>query len=90
MDKKYTKEEVARHNTENDIWIIVNGKVYDVTKFAKLHPGGKGVLEGVAGTDCTKQFYALHQHEVLQKYESKLLIGHVEGVTSLKIQEFSI
>jgi cytochrome b involved in lipid metabolism len=33
---------------------VINGKIYDVSKFAKVHPGGLGVLLAVGGQDCTK------------------------------------
>lgn len=29
---EYTMEEVAKHNTQNDCWVVVNGEVLDVTK----------------------------------------------------------
>eukprot|EP01080_Neovahlkampfia_damariscottae_P005334 gene5334-9143_t len=72
--KFYSPEEVKQHNTEDDCWIIVRGEVYDVTKFVKFHPGGKGILLNVAGLDATKEFEAFHKLSVLQKY-SKLVIG---------------
>lgn len=39
MDRIYTLEEVAKHNKPEDAWIVVKGRIYDVTKFAALHPG---------------------------------------------------
>jgi cytochrome b involved in lipid metabolism len=77
MSLRVTVEEVAQHNKPDDCWIIINGKVYDVTKFLAEHPGGKKVLLNVAGKDATKQFESLHKPETLRKYGSSLLIGEI-------------
>jgi hypothetical protein len=54
--------------------------VYDVTKFLKLHPGGKKILLGVAGAECTEQFNQFHNATaVLAKYSPKLKIGEISG-----------
>jgi alkylation response protein AidB-like acyl-CoA dehydrogenase len=76
-----TRESVAKHNTPEDLWCIVDHKVYDLTDFVDAHPGGSVVLEQVAGTDATTAFYNLHRQEVLQKYED-LCIGTIEGEKS--------
>ena len=33
-------EEIKRHNSPDDCWIVVDGKVWDITDFAPEHPGG--------------------------------------------------
>ncbi|KAI0096071.1 acyl-CoA dehydrogenase-like protein [Nemania sp. FL0031] len=80
MAKTFTRDEVAKHNTEDSVWFIVDSKVYDVSDFLDAHPGGETVLRQVAGQDATAAFYNLHRHEVLAKYED-LQIGTVAGET---------
>ncbi|KAF8071704.1 acyl-CoA dehydrogenase [Lyophyllum atratum] len=80
--KQFTKEEVAKHNKNGDLWIVVDSKVYDLSKFAAMHPGGLSVLldEEVAGQDATNLFFGLHRYEVLLKPQySRLQIGVVAG-----------
>lgn len=67
-----TREEVAKHCSEGDAWVVVDGNVYDVSKFSKVHPGGKQLLLDYAGKDATEDFYGLHRAEVLDKYENLL------------------
>ena len=44
MVVKFSREEVSKHADENSLWIILDNKVYDVTKFMMEHPGGEEVL----------------------------------------------
>ncbi|KAF8239507.1 acyl-CoA dehydrogenase [Tricholoma matsutake] len=79
---EYTLDEVAQHNKEGDLWIVIDSKVFDLSKFADLHPGGANVLyaDGVAGQDVTQVFFGLHRHEVLLKPQyGRLQIGKIRG-----------
>ncbi len=51
----YTLNQLAQHNTANDCWMAISGKVYDVTDFIAQHPGGEAILLG-CGTDATSLF----------------------------------
>ena len=50
--RQYTWEEIRRHSTKKDRWIVIDNRVYDITKWSK-HPGGQMVLNHYAGQDAT-------------------------------------
>lgn len=73
----YTREEVLMHNNENDCWIIINNKVYDITKYLALHPGGKKILLQYAGQDSTKYFYDINHSKKAYKQLENYYIGNI-------------
>lgn len=75
----YSLEEVKRHNTPDDLWFIVAGKVYDVSKWARFHPGGRLCLENLAGADATDAFENYHPAYVYQTKLPRFQIGVVES-----------
>ena len=60
LKSRYTMKEVAKHDTEDDCWFVVNDVVYDCTAFLKQHPGGADSIVINAGTDCTEDFTDIH------------------------------
>lgn len=39
MSKIFTQADVSSHSKPDSLWIVIDGDVYDVTKFADDHPG---------------------------------------------------
>ena len=75
MASRYTREEVAQHASIDDAWVIVDDRVFDVTPFLGIHPGGVDVTESRLGSDISSVLRAQepHQHsatafEVLEQY----------------------
>lgn len=86
--RKYTWEEVKKHNTRADCWIVLErvvggekkGLVLDITEWAPRHPGGGIVYDGIGG-DCTVMFWSYHPLSFVDNSSShvnKLVIGEVE------------
>ena len=55
----YTRGEVSVHKKSNDCWIVVEGKVYDVSGWLDKHPGGKRIIRHYAGEDATVSMRSL-------------------------------
>ncbi|KAL7419471.1 hypothetical protein Q5752_006309 [Cryptotrichosporon argae] len=69
--------EVAQHNLAQDAWVVVGGKVYDVTDFYARHPGGAAVIVANAGQDVTELFLPIHPPHTL---ETNLPPGSFKGL----------
>mmetsp|Transcript_5432 Transcript_5432/g.10862 ORF Transcript_5432/g.10862 Transcript_5432/m.10862 type:complete len:471 (+) Transcript_5432:36-1448(+) len=67
--QKYTWEEVKKHSTAEDAWVVYQNKVYDVSDWYE-HPGG-AVIFTHAGDDMTDIFAAFHaagSHAALRRF----------------------
>ncbi|KAJ7072559.1 fumarate reductase [Mycena amicta] len=73
--KEFTKEEVAKHNKKDDIWVIVEDDVLNVTNFLPDHPGGEKAILLYAGRDATEEFLMLHEKKVIARYAPDAVIG---------------
>lgn len=49
-------EEVKKHNKIDDCWTVVKGRVYDITKVLKSHPGGFSKIYQAAGKKGDSSF----------------------------------
>lgn len=79
VGKPYKMEEVAKHNNKEDCWVVINGKVCDLTKFKNTrHPGGHAVVEGKAGTDASSDWNAIHAPDAIERMAPDVVIGYIE------------
>uniref|UniRef100_A0A3B1ICS0 Cytochrome b5 n=1 Tax=Astyanax mexicanus TaxID=7994 RepID=A0A3B1ICS0_ASTMX len=75
--KYYRLSEVEERNSFKSTWIIINHKVYDVTKFLEEHPGGEEVLREQAGGDATESFEDVGHSTDAREMAKSLLIGEL-------------
>ncbi|KAL3373989.1 hypothetical protein AABB24_005783, partial [Solanum stoloniferum] len=74
-------EEVAKHNKTKDCWLIISGKVYDVTPFMDDHPGGDEVLLSATGKDATNDFEDVGHSDSAREMMDKYYIGEIDMST---------
>ncbi|KAI8540520.1 hypothetical protein RHMOL_Rhmol09G0269800 [Rhododendron molle] len=74
-------EEVNNHNKTKDCWLIISGKVYDVTPFMDDHPGGDEVLLSATGKDATNDFEDVGHSDSAREMMEKYYIGEVDQST---------
>ena len=83
----FTKEDVAKHYYERDAWIIVNGNVYDCTKYLELNIGSciDHIILANAGDDATEDFVAMYSGTLgkATKMLERFYIGELQPTSTV-------
>jgi len=71
----YTMDQVKANNSSASCWSVIDGNVYDLTRWINSHPGGAGAIKGLCGIDGTQEFNRQHygQRDPLQRLKLYLL-----------------
>lgn len=81
-------EEVRKHNSRSDCWVIIHDTVYNLTDFHSTHPGGSEIILKCAGKDGTIPFSDIHPKDLPQKMlPQRCILGKVD---TLSIKEKDI
>jgi sulfite reductase (NADPH) flavoprotein alpha-component len=76
--------ELVRHRSARDgLWMAIDGRVYDLTAFAEIHPGGRKLIESFAGTDATRS-YRIVEHHLDPEVEATLSMFEVGVMRRLR------
>ena len=59
----YTMDQVRANNSNSSCWTVIDGYVYDLTRWISAHPGGPGVIRSLCGVDGTSSFKAQHENQ---------------------------
>lgn len=74
----YTIEEISKHNSQENCWTVIRGKVYDLTQWIDKHPGGADKILSICGKDGTQAFVQKHggkekPEKILKEFEIGVL-----------------
>ncbi|KXJ90072.1 putative mitochondrial cytochrome b2 [Microdochium bolleyi] len=89
MARSISWAEVQQHNTDDDVWIVVDGEVYDMTAFAPEHPGGPDIILQHAGRDATASYSSVHGPSLIRKElgQGAAFIGNFDRSTMPQVQQ---
>ena len=73
----FTLEQVSQHKSDKDCWIVIHGKVYNVSKYLDDHPGGPEIILDISGADVTEDFEDTGHSEDARNTLKTLYIGEL-------------
>ncbi|EJD00950.1 cytochrome b5 [Fomitiporia mediterranea MF3/22] len=81
--KIITLDELKEHTKKDNLYVLLHGKVYSVSKFIDEHPGGDEVILAEAGKDATEAFEDVGHSDEAREILQTLYIGDFEKGAAL-------
>ncbi len=90
-ETEFTMDEISRHHTIDDLWMVIDGGVYDLTPFANKgkdgHPGGFEILVAYGGSDGTAEYHFISHSKFATRMLNRYRIGKVAQTSNLIVKE---
>lgn len=76
----FSEKEVAKHCTKDSCWVLLGTRVYDVTGFLRMHPGGEALILRRSGKDISRELDGPpHRHsENARRWMEQYYIGEID------------
>ncbi len=75
MPQTFSRDEVAEHCTRDDLWVVIDDRVFDLTSYIEKHPGGDSLLK-YAGRDASVGFHGEQHPAHVNATVEQFLIGN--------------
>ncbi|KAF8040399.1 hypothetical protein BT93_B2588 [Corymbia citriodora subsp. variegata] len=89
ITKMFSMQEASQHSSREDCWIVIDGKVYDVSSYLDDHPGGDDVILETTGKDATDGFEDAGHSEEVRELLQTFCIGELDP-SSAAVPELEI
>eukprot|EP00899_Mesostigma_viride_P028493 jgi/Mesvir1/8829/Mv02730-RA.1 len=78
--REYTFEEVVASNRAGNVWLIIDGAIFDVTRWLPEHPGGSTIIPRQAlNIDCARFFELYHSSRESFMYLKEFYLGEIRA-----------
>ena len=65
----------ADHNKKGDVWVVLYGRILNISNLLSLHPGSKWAFLTFGGKDAAADFGMIHPLDVVEKYAPDAIFG---------------
>jgi cytochrome b involved in lipid metabolism len=75
-------DEVAKHNTRDDCWTIINGNILNLVTYMDAHPGGVGNIMLSCGIDSSSYYSQVGHSNYADSLFADYYVGKLNEVIS--------